>query len=166
MTASKKQFLTEKLDAFFDTVSGYGLSGDTMIAMARAAAAKGLLSPDLRDARTPEEKEEYSTVKEEAAKTIYHWLRTHEAPIYTGQRETCRTAGEIVDMIVKDGNITRSRMTLGLARSIIEGESTGWGLVASSDGKRFYARKAVLLTYRKKEDQNQTETEDQESHVA
>lgn len=146
----------------FDTIKFLDLTAEDVMTAMTNAAHNGLLSPDVKDQRTPEEKEEYSTAKEEAAKIIYHWLRTHEAPIYTGRRETCRTIGEIVDEIVKGGGIKRNRMTLGLARSIIEGESTGWGLVDSSDGKRFYARKAVLLTYRKKEDQEQ----DQESQVA
>jgi len=141
------------------------MSGEDVISSMTIAATNGLLSPDVRDPRTPEERAEHNSVKEEATKIIYHWLRTHEAPIYDNRRETCLVVGEVLDLIRNDHpEIENNRMTKGLARAIIEGESTGWGLVASSDGKRFYAKKAVLLSFRRNQDQSQYE--DQDSQVA
>jgi hypothetical protein len=75
---------------------------------------------------------------------ITSWLSANTGPTYNGERTNARSIGEILDAVglsgVRGANL--------IARSVLESELTGWGLVGFAEGLRLYAKKATLIAFR------------------
>jgi hypothetical protein len=114
--------------------------------------AMGFCSKDKRPPLSAEERAERSEKAEDRERRITQargWLTGQEPPSYiANDRGTCRSVIEIIEAMGVPREDRRAYPRL--LHGILTDGSTGWGLVAETDGLKLYAASARLLQYESK----------------
>jgi hypothetical protein len=138
--------IEEGLDKMIDSLDAADIQYDGRQAMIfiKTLIAKDAFPIKKTEPKSAEEKQ--ATI--DCRRDMLQWLRTNQAPNYTGSRDTCLSLGEIMVKM----RIEQNKQTQGTLRSILNDRfQCDWAVVTEIDGQKLYAHTPALLPFYRRE---------------